>query len=107
MNTYNLQRFGFRSPQARAAIEAFREKLIHANMAIINSIDPDSLSEAIKKQLDRAKIGDMEALKFIIALIDTSTNRVAAVNSIAPTHNTPTMLNGHVADNDDDDDEGE
>ncbi|GIW83235.1 MAG: hypothetical protein KatS3mg105_5042 [Gemmatales bacterium] len=51
---------------ARAAIEAFREKLIHANMAIINAIDPDGLSEAIKRQLDRAKMGDIEALKFII-----------------------------------------
>lgn len=105
MNNSNLQRFGFRSPPARAAIEAFREKLIHANMAIINAIDPDGLSEAIKRQLDRAKMGDIEALKFIIGLIDTSTMRVASVNSIQPNQNA--MLRASLAEEDDDDDEGE
>lgn len=53
----------------RSYIERVNEQILRAQLAVLNGIDADSITEAMKAQCRLAAKGDRQALQFVLSMI--------------------------------------
>lgn len=49
-------------------IEKIRESVARIQLAVLNSVDPEKIEQAMKKQAELAANGNLESLKFLLSL---------------------------------------
>lgn len=74
----------------KAFIERVSEHMQRAQLAVLNGIDPDKITQAVQAQCRLAASGDREALKFVLSMVgiqsgpSSSVRQAVDVDSLKP-----------------------
>lgn len=91
----------------KAFIERVSEHMQRAQLAVLNGIDPDKITQAVQAQCRLAASGDREALKFVLSMVGIQSGPSSSARKAIELSENRQELNGSGEDDWDDDDDGE
>lgn len=89
----------------RAYIEKVSEQITRAQLAVLNGIDADSITEAMKLQCRLAAKGDRNALQFILSMVGMGGGLSWPARQAVSLEQLDTQIPPEVGPEDDDDDD--